>query len=283
MKRIVTVQDISCIGRCSLTVALPVISAMGIETAVIPTAVLSTHTAFQNFTFHDLTGDIPAILRHWKQEDFRFDAVYSGYLGSKEQIALVEELFRSFTAPSAVRFVDPAMADNGALYKGFAADFPASMAKLCAQADVIVPNLTELCLLAGVSYREDYDIDALKALLVKLSGRGTGWVCLTGASSAPDNLGALCYERTTGSFFEYYNERIARSYHGTGDLFASTAVGGILNGLSVSDALKLAVDYTCECVRLTAADPDGRWYGVNFEQAIPHLTAELASRRGHSV
>jgi pyridoxine kinase len=279
MKRIATVQDISCVGRCSLTVALPIISAMGVETAVLPTAVLSTHTAFNDFTFRDLTRDIPDILAHWRREGFLFDAIYSGYLGSLQQILLVQELFDSLTAEGAVRFTDPAMADDGELYKGFAADFPKHMASLCAHADVIVPNLTELCLLSGMPYREDYGQDDLRAMLVKLAERGTKYVCLTGASDAPDNLGALCYDREKDSFYSCYNERLPVRYHGTGDIFASTTVGGLMNGLSVQEALKLAVDYTLECLRDTMADPLKRWYGVNFEARIGWLTEELAKRR----
>ena len=143
MKRIVTIQDISCVGKCSLTVALPIISAMGIETAVIPTAVLSTHTAFKNFTYRDLTGDLPKIAKHWKQEKFNFDGIYTGYLGSIEQIDILKEFFKQFKTPNNFIFIDPVMADNGKLYAGFDEKFVREMKELCKMADIIVPNLTE--------------------------------------------------------------------------------------------------------------------------------------------
>ena len=141
MKKIVTMQDISCVGKCSLTVALPVISAMGIETAVIPTAVLSTHTMFHDFTFHDLTSEILPIMDHWKKVHFQFDAVYTGYLGSFEQLKLAAKLFDRFG--QGIKLVDPCMADNGKLYAGFTEEFAYAMRKLCAKADVIVPNMVQ--------------------------------------------------------------------------------------------------------------------------------------------
>ena len=156
MKRIVTIQDISCVGKCSLTVALPIISAMGIETAVIPTAVLSTHTAFKNFTYRDLTGDLPKIAKHWKQEEFNFDGIYTGYLGSIEQIDILKEFFKQFKTPDNFIFIDPVMADNGKLYAGFDANFVKEMKKLCKMADIIVPNLTEASYMLEKEYKEIY-------------------------------------------------------------------------------------------------------------------------------
>lgn len=146
MKRIVTIQDVSCVGKCSLTVALPIISAMGVETAIIPTAVLSTHTMFKGFTFRDLTSDIEPIMEHWKKEGFKFDAIYTGYLGSFEQIELMHRLIKEFRGPDTKVIVDPCMADNGKLYPGFTPEFAKAMAGLCAEADIIVPNLTEASL-----------------------------------------------------------------------------------------------------------------------------------------
>ena len=168
MKKIATMQDISCVGKCSLTVALPVMSAMGIETAVIPTAVLSTHTMFKGFTFCDLTDEIEGILNHWEKENFRFDAVYTGYLGSKRQIEIAKDLFARF-AQKGIRLVDPCMADNGKLYAGFTPEFAKEMNSLCAIADIICPNLTEASFLLDIPYQEEYDEAYIKDVLVKLT------------------------------------------------------------------------------------------------------------------
>ena len=273
MKRIVTMQDISCIGKCSLTVALPIISAMGIETAVIPTAVLSTHTGFQNFTFRDLTEDIQGIIDHWKKENFHLDAVYSGYLGSVKQIELVKELFRQFHP--ALKVVDPAMADDGRLYTGFDEKFVEAMRKLCAEADVIMPNLTEACFLTGRQYEADADEALIRQIMKELGQRGTGRVVMTGVRTSAGRLGALCYDAQKDSYTSYENERIDAHFHGTGDIFASCMTGALVRGYSMENALKLAVEYTLECIRETMKEPEHNWYGVNFEAAIPFLVKEL--------
>ncbi len=271
MKKIVTMQDISDVGKCSLTVALPILSAMNVECAVIPTAVLSTHTAFEGFTFHDLTDTIPDTFRHWKEQGFVFDAVYSGYLGSTRQIGLVRQLHREFTAPDALKIVDPVMADNGKLYAGFTESFVAEMAGLCTEADVIVPNLTEACLMAGLPYREDPSGGFLEDLLKKLADRGSRFVILTGARKGEDQLGALGYDREKNEFLSCYNERIPVKFHGTGDIFASCLSGALTGGKSMEQAMRIAVDFTLECIRKTMEDPGHNWYGVNFESALPFL------------
>ena len=172
MKRVVTIQDISCLGKCSLTVALPIISALGVEAAIIPTAVLSTHTMFKNFTCKDLTDQIEPISAHWQSEGLGFDAVYTGYLASFEQIDLVKKFFADFKTEDNFTFVDPAMADNGKLYPAFDEKFAKKMASLCAVADVIVPNITEACFMTGSEYRTDYDEAYIKDLLLNLHALG---------------------------------------------------------------------------------------------------------------
>lgn len=275
MKRIVSIQDISCLGKCSLTVALPIISAMGVECAVLPTAVLSTHTMFQNFTCKDLTDQIAPVAAHWKREKIAFDAVYTGYLASGDQIAEVCDFFDAFRTGENLIFVDPAMADNGKLYPAFDASFPARMAKVCAKADVIVPNLTEACLLTGTPYKTEYDETYIRALLQKLTQLGAKRAAITGVSFRPDQLGVMAHDPADGSFFTYYTEKLPQSFHGTGDVFASACVGGLMNGMQLGEALKLAADYTVECIRATAGKPDANWYGVEFERAIPYLIRRL--------
>lgn len=279
MKRIVTVQDISCLGKCSLTVALPVISAMGVETAVIPTAVLSTHTMFQGFTFRDLTEDIPAILDHWEKECLQFDAIYTGYLGSLRQLAIVEDLFSRFGS-GCVKIVDPVMADHGKLYAGFTPEFVKAMAKLCGKADLILPNMTEACFMLDLPYTETYDRAFVEDVLKKLTGLGAKRAVLTGVSFRAEEVGFLGYDRETGEYFEYYNQKVPAAYHGTGDIFASVVTGGLARGMNLQNALELAADFTAQCIRVTLDDPKGKAYGVNFEAVLPELmtkTQQLAN------
>ena len=275
MKRIVTVQDISCVGKCSLTVALPIISAMGVEAAILPTAVLSTHTAFkQGFTLHDLTGEISPITAHWKSEGITFDAIYTGYLASFDQIDLVKQMAADF--PGALLFVDPAMGDNGKLYYGFDQAFAKKMAELCAVADIIVPNMTEASYMLGIPYvSEGYDEAYVKDVLKRLCAMGAKKAALTGVSLSANTTGVMGYDSTTDEFFSYYHDRIPVSYHGTGDVFASACMGSLMRGKSLHEAVAIAADFTYESIRLTEAEPGHNWYGVNFEQAVPMLIDRL--------
>ena len=276
MKRLVSIQDISCIGKCSLTVALPIVSAAGVETAVMPTAVLSTHTAFKGFTFRDLTGDLRAIAEHWKREKIRFDAIYTGYLGSFEQIEIVLEFIRDFRTPETLVFVDPAMGDNGQLYVGFDQAFAREMGRLCDQADVIVPNLTEAAAMLGIPYPgDDCPRAEQEAILRRLCERGAGQALLTGAPEGQDRLGVLALDGRTGAFSSYYRDRIPQNFHGTGDVFASACAGALVRGATLPEAMKLAVDFTVASLHATLASPDHNWYGVDFETALPELIRGL--------
>ncbi len=276
MKRIVTVQDISCLGKCSLTVALPIISAMGVECAVVPTAVLSTHTMFRGYTFRDLTEDIQPIVKHWQKEGITYDAVYTGYLGSFEQLSLVSDMFDLYKKDGALIVVDPVMADNGKLYPGFTEEFAASMAGICGKADVIVPNLTEASYMLGVPYvGSDYDEDYIKDMLKKLCGLGCKKAVITGVSFEKGRLGVMAYNSETDNYFTYFNTHLPVSYHGTGDIFTSCLLGGLMNELGLEGALKLAVDYTVDCIAKTTENPDSRSYGVDFEASIPMLVDRL--------
>lgn len=275
MKRIASIQDISCLGRCSQTVALPVISAIGVECAIVPTAVLSTHTMFQGFTCKDLSDQIRPIADHWQAEGFRFDALYTGYLASAEQIADVCDFFRRFKTEDNLIFVDPAMADNGKLYPAFGPDFPAEMAKVCAMADIVVPNLTEACLLTGTEYKPQFTEDEVKALLRKLCDLGAKKAVLTGVGFTPEELGVMAYDPATGEYFTYITEHLPQHYHGTGDLFASCTVGAMMDGKPLEEALKVAADFIVECIRITVAAGKEQYYGVEFERAIPYLLRRL--------
>lgn len=275
MKRIVTVQDISCVGKCSLTVALPIISAMGVEAAIIPTAVLSTHTMFSGFTCKDLTDQVEPITAHWKNENLDFDAIYTGYLASEEQIELLKKMFADFKTDKNLVVVDPAMADNGKLYPAFDEKFALKMAELCGCADMILPNITEASFMTGMEYKENYDEAYVKEMLLALAKLGAKTAILTGVSFKEGTTGVMGYDSVTGEFHYYCHTKYAQSYHGTGDVFSSTFVGAMMNGLTWKDAIKVAADYTAECIRITMEDADGCWYGVNFEQAIPGLLKSL--------
>lgn len=271
MKRIVTVQDISCVGKCSLTVALPIISAMGVEAAIIPTAVLSTHTMFSGFTVKDLTDQIDPITKHWQDEKIDFDAIYTGYLGSFEQIDLMKKMFGEFKTDKSITFVDPAMGDHGKLYPAFDEKFAKHMATLCAEADIIVPNITEACFMTGTEYKEDYDEAYVKELLKKLSGLGAKLSILTGVSFEEGKTGVMGYDSEKDETYYFCHEKLSSSYHGTGDIFSSTCVGALMRGFDWKKAIEIAALYTAECIRLTMADGKLQWYGVHFEQAIPYL------------
>ena len=272
MKRILTVQDISCVGKCSLTVALPIISAFGVETAVLPTAVLSNHTAFKKWTFRDLTDDITPIKNCWIDENITFDAIYTGYLGSQKQIDLVLDLFKTFSGDKTFTLVDPAMADNGKLYSGFDLEYASKMKDLCSYADYIVPNLTEAALLLGEEYAHDnYNEEYVKSTLKKLVNLGCKRAILTGISLEKGKLGAYAYDGVENKFYQYYSDRIPVNFHGTGDVFASAICGSLSIGKSLEQSIKIAVDFTVESIKKTLEDKNGRWYGVNFESAFPLL------------
>lgn len=276
MKRIVTVQDISCVGKCSLTVALPIISAMGTEAAVLPTAVLSTHTMFKGFTFCDLTDEIEPISSHWKKENIDFDAVYTGYLGSARQISLTKDLISKFKGEDTLVLVDPAMADGGRMYTGFEKSFALEMATLCSVADIIVPNLTEASFMLGEEYvAEGYDEEYIKDMLKKLTSLGCKTAVITGVSFEKDKLGVMSYDSESGEYFSYFRERIPESFHGTGDVFASTFLGALMRERSIGDSLKIATDFTVECIKATLGNPKERKYGVNFEEEIPYLVSRM--------
>lgn len=264
-----TVQDISCVGKCSLTVALPIISAAGVEAGVLPTAVLSTHTMFKKFTFCDLTDEITPIVDTYKELGIDFDAIYTGYLGSHRQLALVDKFIKDFKKEDTVVLIDPVMADNGVFYKGFDADFAASMKELCGSADIIIPNLTEASFMLGIPYNADYDEEYIRGVLKDLTSLGCRTAALTGISFSPDKIGVYSYDSKTDTYFSYYNEKLPAAFHGTGDIYASSVLGALMRGISTEESLRIAVDYTLECMKKTLADENHRFYGVNFEEALP--------------
>ncbi len=267
--KILTIQDISCVGQCSLTVALPIISACGVEACVLPSAVLSTHTGgFTGFTFRDLTEDMPAIKDHWVKENIKFDAIYTGYLGSTKQIDYVADIFEATAAKNCVKVVDPAMADHGKLYVGFDAPFVEAMKVLCGKADYILPNLTEACFLTETEYRTEYDRAYIDELLEKLASLGCKNIIFTGVSYQPDTTGVVIYENGQYTYYEHSKQQ--GSCHGTGDIYASAFVGALVRGKTACESAKIAADYTVECIKRTAQE-ENHWYGAAFEPVLMKL------------
>lgn len=273
-KKILTIQDISCVGQCSLTVALPILSACELETCILPSAVLSTHTAgFSGFTFRDLTDDMPEIQKHWQKENIKFKAIYTGYLGSVKQVGYVQNILDTMGTDDCVRIVDPAMADNGKLYSIFNDEYVAAMRGLCKSADILIPNITEACFLADVEYRETYDESYIEELLAKLATLGAKTIVLTGVGYAPEKTGVIVYE--DGAIRYYEHDKVSKGCHGTGDIYASAFTGALMNGKDIFEAAKVAADYTVKCIINTQGDAD-HWYGAKFETALRDLMDMLA-------
>lgn len=273
-KKILTIQDISCVGQCSLTVALPILSACGLETCILPSAVLSTHTGgFSGFTFRDLTDDMPAIQAHWQKENIKFKAIYTGYLGSVKQVGYVQNILDTMGDEGCVRIVDPAMADNGKLYSIFNDEYVAAMRTLCASADILIPNITEACFLVNMEYRESYDESYIEEILEGLSKLGAKTVVLTGVSYTADKTGVIVYEN--GQIRYYEHNKVSGGCHGTGDIYASAFTGALMNDKDIFEAAKIAADYTVKCIINTQDDKE-HWYGAKFETAIRDLIDMLA-------
>jgi pyridoxine kinase len=272
-KRVITIQDISCVGKCSLTVALPILSAAGIETSILPTAILSTHTGgFTGYTFRDLTEDVEPITAHWKSLGLTADAIYTGYLGSEQQQQLIADIFRDFRGEHTLILVDPAMADQGNLYPAFDEAFALGMRDLCALADIIAPNITEAAFMLQKDYPgEDYDRAWIEETLRELAALGPTQVVLTGVSFEANTLGAAAYDRRQDRIDYYFTERVEGYYHGTGDIYSSALLAGILNDKPLPDAIRIACEFTVGAIHRThdaATDPK---YGVDFEHELGHL------------
>ena len=275
--RVAAIHDLSGFGRCSLTVAIPILSAMGLQCCPLPTAFLSTHTGgFEGFTFLDMTEEMPRVAAHWKSLDLRFQAIYSGFLGSVRQIDIVEAFIRQFCREDTIVVVDPVMGDGGKMYAGFTPDFAREMRKLCAKADVIAPNLTEVSLLLDVPYAETCDMEQIHSYLKQLTELGCRTAVITGVRKG-DGHGAAAYDSETGKFYESYRKHTPERMHGTGDIFASVLSGALVRGASIAQALSIAVNFTADTIEVTQADYEDvhreklPCYSVEFELCIGNL------------
>ncbi|MBQ2677192.1 MAG: pyridoxamine kinase [Clostridia bacterium] len=274
-KRTAAIHDISGFGKCSLTVALPILSAAGVETSVIPTAVLSTHTGgIDGFTYRDLTKDMLPFAQHWADLKLHFDSIYSGYLGSFEQIEIVSEIFKLLRSEDTLIMVDPVMADGGELYKCFDMDFAKEMRKLCSMADIITPNVTEACLLTKTQYKHGpYSKEYINSLLEKLAQTGAKNIVITGIYFDSEHLGAAAYSE--GKISYALTDKIDGFYCGTGDVFASVLLAALMNDIEMSKSLQIAVEFTADCIKRTKAAGTDNRFGVNFEAGLPKLMKAL--------
>ncbi len=270
-KRVIAINDISSFGKCSLTVAISILSASGIELCAVPTAVLSAHTGFKGYTFRDLTDNILPSARHWKDMELSFDGIYTGYLGSKEQVECVLQVMDMFSV--GVKLVDPVMGDDGVLYDGFTPDFPLEMKKLIKKADIIVPNVTESCLLTGTEYREEHSKEYIKGLIEKLKEITDAKIIITGINSKEDKISTAVYDNDEVLFVE--NEKQREVYSGTGDVFASTFMSAVMKGFNIKESAQIAADFVGECIEITNKNTAGRHYGINFELNTRSLLEKL--------
>jgi pyridoxine kinase len=272
--RVAAIHDLSGFGRCSLTVAIPILSAMGVQCCPLPTAFLSTHTGgFEGFTFLDMTEEIPQVAAHWKSLDLRFQAIYSGFLGSVRQIGMVEDFLTNFRFEDTIVVVDPVMGDHGAIYQTYTTAMCGGMARLAAHADVITPNLTEAALLLGIPY------DALpsgeagcREIAERLSMDGSRSVVLTGAALSPGYTGAMCFDAKTGQSTAIQTPRVPREFHGTGDVFSSVLTGALVRGAPLQYAVRQAVEFVRACAERTNEEGLPMREGVDFEPLLGLLT-----------
>ena len=269
--KILTIQDISCFGQCSITVALPMISAFGIETAVLPSAVLSTHTSgFTDYTVRDLTEDLPAIRKHWESEGILFDAIYTGFIASAEQMDYIKDIIDSRLNPGGLVFVDPAMDDHGEFYNGFDQDFADEMGELCKLGDFILPNTTEACYILHRPWKEKFTKEEMLEMANELSSFTKRYVVLKGYENEDNELGMIVLDKKDSSVQIVYNDKVDYVSHGTGDVFASSFVGSVMVGKSPTQAAKIAGEFTKKAIEKTIGDENHK-YGVKFEQVIPEL------------
>lgn len=282
LKRIAAIHDLSGLGKCSLTVALPIISASGVECSCMPTAILSTHTGeFTGFTFRDLSDDLLAMAEHWRSTGARFDGIYSGYMANAAQVGLLEEIIGVLAAEETLIIVDPVMADNGKYYSKMGDDMCRAFRKLCARAHIITPNVTEAALLTDMPYVEGPHTQAyIDELLGKLSELCHGSVTVTGVCPDSERVGAVALDTRTGRAFGAFRKHEEGSFHGTGDIFASAFSALIVRGVDTQTALETSISLVGDCISRTVSRGAPRRFGVDFESALPGYVLAVAKLFG---
>lgn len=302
-KKLAVINDLSGYGRCSLTVALPVVSAMGVQCCPVPTSILSNHTGYPAYFFDDYTEKLPSYIGKWKELGFTFDGILTGFLGSAAQIELVEDFIRHFAAPSAPAFVpssassaasvsaaeggirtalnaphrarviiDPIMGDHGKAYATYTPELCDRMKQLAAHADVLTPNLTEACILTDTPYRPHFTGKELAGLAERLAKLCPGQLIITGVDAGA-YLTNLIFEPESGSLTALRKKRAAAERCGTGDLFSSIVAAGVVQGMTTEAAVRKAAGFICRCLKETAGYDISPSDGVVFEPFLKYLTA----------
>ena len=273
LKRILAIHDMSGVGKCSLTVALPVISAAGVECSCLPTALLSTHSGdFYGFTKRDLSDELLPIAQHWKREGVRFDGIYTGYLASAQQVELIEQILNLLATPETLLIVDPVMAENGKYYSGFDGEMCAAFRRLCARADVITPNMTEAAFLTGRAYHPGTVTESeVESLLNALCALGTGVAAITGVLLENGEIGNAVRDAKSGKICFSTRRMHEGVFYGTGDIFASALSALLVRGAPIESALELATALVEGSIARSVLRGGDRRFGVDFEGALPEF------------
>ncbi|MDR1085085.1 MAG: pyridoxamine kinase [Deltaproteobacteria bacterium] len=273
LPRVAAIHDLSGFGRCSLTVVIPVLSTMGFEVCPLPTAVLSAHTAIEGFKLFDLTSELPGFISHWKELSLKFDGIYSGFLGSARQAAMVSDFIDSFRTPDCLVVVDPVMADFGQLYASMPPEMVGEMSKLSAKAQVITPNITEAALMLGRPVPESLDETEVKDWLVALADLGPTMPVITSLplKSRLDRSTVAAYNREDGRFWLAGRPFVPTQYHGTGDMYSSVLTGCLLQGDSLPVALDRSAQFVATAIRTTFGYSGLGHHEILLERALPSL------------
>ena len=269
--RAVLINDMSCLGRCSLTAAMPIISACGIESVPLPTGIFSAHTEFEGFVKEDLTDEIGKKSNNCKSLGQSFDCINSGYLASCNQAESVKRFLLDFKKSDTLYIADPVMGDNGVFYKGIDDSFISEMRFLCSLADIIVPNVTEACMLTGMEITENYDMSFIKELLISLRNLTAARIVVTGVDFDDGQIGCAVYDSLMGRANMFFTPKSEGRFPGTGDVFASALTAAVMNGKDFFDAVQIAMGFTCKCVETTLETDTDRKYGLCFESEIKNL------------
>ncbi|MDD4839733.1 MAG: bifunctional hydroxymethylpyrimidine kinase/phosphomethylpyrimidine kinase [Clostridia bacterium] len=268
-KRILTIQDFSSVGRCSLTVAIPIISALGHEVIGLPTALLSTQTSgITGFTFNDLYSNMLPSYDHWKSLGIKFDCLYTGFLGTLDCVDTTIKIAKDLKNSGTIIAIDPAMAEDGKLYKIFDKKYYERMVELCKLSDIFMPNFTEGKMLAGLSMELEPNKENANMILNILNSNGFKTVILSGIEDDE-----LCGVATLndGMITFQMNKRFPEYIHGAGDVLSSVFIGEISRGKGIEQAAQIAVDFVYECINISVEENFDPRFGLNFERIIPKL------------
>jgi len=277
VQRVAAIHDLSGFGRVSLTMVIPVLSTMGIQVCPMPTAVLSSHSAYKDFYFVDLTEHLEGMISHWEKIGTNFDAIYSGFLGSPAQISIVEKFIHKFKKSDTLVVIDPVLGDNGKFYKTFNENMAIEMRRLVTKADVITPNITEAAILLNEEYKTDFSNSEIKDWLLRLTELGPDTVIITSIPESPlgKRTSVAAYSKNSGRFWKVSCEYIPAFYPGTGDAFTSVITGALLQGDSLPVAIDRAVTFISLAIRASFGNNNDPMEGINLERVLGSLNAPV--------